>query len=489
MSLSTLASTTALVETTTITLSALLSQIQASTWAAKLRSVPGLLGVFGVSWLAVSAVVRQWRLRGTPPGSLGIWQVVLWMQGPTEFVNTRKERWGPIFKTNMIFSPAVHLTGEHAKLMLKNHKVGWPEHWGTLLGRSSLTMLNGARHKCMRAAASSAFTEAALQSYMPVMQELTRKHLEMWAAESSASGAFNPRNAIKAYTFDVAERIILGTTMGNSESMLATFEAWGKGLEALIPWNLPFTAFRRSLQARASLLSECERIIERKRAMLSGDGSHQQQMRDMLGLVMSSGMRGEPMTQEELLDFCLVIMFAGHDTTTATMQTLLHFLHANPGTMEELRAEVAGVWDGHEAMTWKQVQACQSGKCGRFIAEVLRVVPPVANIHRTATEDMEVLGYRIPKGWKITANCGELHQTYHSLDLDMSLAHSSMVQLENCPFGVGARMCIGYKFAKLELMIWLMELLSQYQIEVKSSTRSVFPMAGMRVVASFSKRR
>lgn len=241
------------------------------------------------------------------------------------------------------------------------------------------------------------------------------------------------------------------------------------------------------MKARAALRCEFRRVIDIKRAMFEADDD--QRIHDMLGLVLHSGMRGEPMSQEELLDFCLVIMFAGHDTTCATMQTVLHFLHANPSTVAELQAEVAGVWDGSQPMTWAQVQACQSGKCGRFISEVLRVLPPAPNIHRTVTQDMELLGYRIPAGWKISANLAELHQSAHSLELDMSLDHSSLTQLENCPFGVGARMCIGYKFANLELAIWLMTLLSKYQVHVKSSTRHVFPMAGMRVHASFSKRR
>merc|ERR1712115_8323 len=99
------------------------------------------------------------------------------------------------------------------------------------------------------------------------------------------------------------------------------------------------------------------------------------------------------MTDEELQDFCLVIMFAGHDTTCASMQTMLHFLHTNPSIWAELRGEVEGAWDGKAAPTWTQVCACLSGKCGRFVSEVLRVLPPAPNIYRTVEKDVELLGY------------------------------------------------------------------------------------------------
>merc|ERR1712032_1588758 len=101
---------------------------------------------------------------------------------------------------------------------------------------------------------------------------------------------------------------------------------------------------------------------------------------------------------------------------------------------------------------------------------------------------MEYLGYRIPKGWKISANFEEMHKASNNPDFDLTLDHNGLKQLENCPFGLGARMCIGYKFAKLELVVWLMHLLSKYEIRVEKSKQVVLPMVSMTVQAAFTRR-
>lgn len=431
--------------------------------------------------LVVRAILRRLQLRRTPPGSLGL--PVLGESGeyvahPVKFVQDRKRRYGPIFKSDILFSKTVFFASEeHAKLMLKVPSIGWPQHFMDLLGWTAMAAINGPRHKFQRAVGNAAFTDAALASYVPEIEALTRKHLELWAAKSS-KGPYDPHEDVKLYTFEIAEKILMGTSSGNGlESMLATFNTWLGGFEALVPFNLPFTSFGKAMRARSVLLKEYQRIIDEKRATNNLDGN------DMLSLVMKEGKRGEPMTDEELRDFSISIMFAGHDTTKSTIQTMLHYIQAKPTIRDELEKEVSAVWDGKSPLTWQQTQTCQAGKCGRFCAEILRVIPPVSNLFRLVTEDMEVGGYIIPKGWKVTASIPDLH---NAPDLDMSVDHSSLKQLENCPFGVGNRMCIGYKFAKLELIIWLMCTLRNYDVCVKESKELLFPFRYMNVQVAFS---
>nr|AMR99693.1 ABA-8-hydroxylase [Scrippsiella trochoidea] len=417
-----------------------------------------------------------------PPGSLGlpiVGESLASIADPVKFVQDRKLRYGPIFKTNILFSPTVCLTGEHAKLFTKIPSIGWPQHWVDLLGWTAMAAINGPRHKFQRAIGNAAFTDQALASYVPKVEALTRKHLELWVAKSSM-GPFDPHEDVKLYTFEIAEKILLGTSSGNDlGSMLKTFNTWLAGLEALVPFNLPFTCFGKAMQARSVLLKDYQRIIDQKRATGNLDGS------DMLSLVMKEGKRGEPMTDEELKDFSINIMFAGHDTTKATVQTMLHFIQQKPAIREQLEEEISAVWDGKSPLTWEQTQTCQDGKCGRFCAEILRVVPVVNNIYRLVTEDTEFEGYIIPKGWKVTASIPELHSVE---DIDLSVDHSSLKQLENCPFGMGHRMCIGYKFAKLELIIWLMCTLRNYQVSIEESKEFLFPFHYMSVKAAFSRK-
>jgi len=432
--------------------------------------------------LVVRIVLRRRQLRRTPPGSLGLpilGESIDYLADPVKFVQDRKLRYGPIFKTGLLFSPTVHLTGEQAKMLAKIPSIGWPQHFMDLLGETSMAAINGPRHKFQRAVGNAAFSDAALASYVPEVEALTRKHLDLWA-EKSVAGPYDPHEDIKLYTFEIAEKVLMGTSSGNGlRSTLETFNTWLSGFEALVPFNLPFTCFGKAMRARSALLEEYQRIIDQKRASDDIDG------RDMLSLVMKEGKRGEPMSDQELRDFSITIMFAGHDTTKATIQTMLHFLDAKPTIREELEKEISATWDGKSPLTWEQIQTCQVGKCGRFCGEILRVMPVVNNLYRLATEDTEVAGYVIPKGWKVTASIPDLH---NAQEMDLSVDHQSLKQLENCPFGVGNRMCIGYKFAKLELMIWLMCALRNYQVTVKESKELFFPFHYMNVKVAFSHR-
>mmetsp|Transcript_34003 Transcript_34003/g.107992 ORF Transcript_34003/g.107992 Transcript_34003/m.107992 type:complete len:123 (-) Transcript_34003:106-474(-) len=118
----------------------------------------------------------------------------------------------------------------------------------------------------------------------------------------------------------------------------------------------------------------------------------------------------------------------------------------------------------------------------------MRVIPVINTISRAVVEDMEIEGYLIPKGWKVSANLAEVHQIKDMLDIDISNDHKSMRLLENCPFGLGNRMCLGYKFANFELTVWLMCILSKYSIAVTKSQRVPFLFHHVAVQAAFTSK-
>merc|ERR1719436_477465 len=55
-------------------------------------------------------------------------------------------------------------------------------------------------------------------------------------------------------------------------------------------------------------------------------------------------------------------------------------------------------------------------------------------------------------------------------------------------FGAGGRMCIGYKFAMDELLVFLLNVLHGYDFEVTKSEKVVFPFAFWKVTAQFMQR-
>merc|ERR1719446_4370 len=161
-----------------------------------------------------------------------------------KFAETRVKKYGPVFTTHLFFSPCVYLAGPVCKEVFKNRTIAWPSTWTELLGEHSMAVINGEPHKKQRSIAAKAFTPEALASYVPRLQEVTQKHLERWAEKGErATERYNPIDDIQKYTFEIAEKLLLGRSTGETDKgLVATFKIWLAGYEALVPFNLPFTA-------------------------------------------------------------------------------------------------------------------------------------------------------------------------------------------------------------------------------------------------------
>lgn len=423
-----------------------------------------------------------------PPGSLGLpglGETLSFVLSPQAFVNKRKAKHGPIFKTHILFSPAVYLDGKHAKLLFKNTHIGWPSNWNELLGPHSMAAISGPRHKFQRSVSASAFQPAALQSYLPVLQELTMKHLNAWADSTGGSRDLEPE--IQLYTFEAAESILLGTRSSGSDLMkaLVPFKAWLIAFQGLVPLNVPWTAHGKGMRARDELMKYYQSVVDQKRASPSSEAS------DMLTNVMNARENGELMTDAELLDFCLVMMFAGHDTTKCSIQTMLYYLQKQPDVAKELEDEVSKIWDGKSPITWDMAQRAQKGKCGRFIEEMLRLKAPVAAVYRVVQEDIQYEGFAIPKGWKLfTSPIVQHEQISTKQDIDLSMDYTGLREDQYSPFGGGSRKCIGYNFAKLELVVWIMCTLTHFtpKVDIARSHETYVPFIFYKVQAEFARK-
>mmetsp|Transcript_97706 Transcript_97706/g.271852 ORF Transcript_97706/g.271852 Transcript_97706/m.271852 type:complete len:200 (-) Transcript_97706:87-686(-) len=185
------------------------------------------------------------------------------------------------------------------------------------------------------------------------------------------------------------------------------------------------------------------------------------------------------MRDDELADFFIQILFAGHDTTLASLQNLLCVLADAPADVEELlEAEVKNVWDGQAELAWHQVQACMRGVCGRFIGEVFRLMPPLPFVLRRVEHDASVGELRVEQGHIIFASIvGQHAKLSERLGAEVSLGHdhASLPSHEYLPFGIGPRRCPGDRFTKMLLTVWVMHLVANHKVEVRRYERRASP--------------
>ena len=250
------------------------------------------------------------------------------------------------------------------------------------------------------------------------------------------------------------------------------------------------------MNARDRILVTVEQLIETFKRENPPESERAQ--KSMMGRVCyGTDEDGNPIDPEDLKDNVLNMIFAGHDTTYASMGTALHYLSQHPDVMEALTEEVESF---HEPLDFDELK--NAPVLNAFLAESWRMDPPVAGAFRKLCQDTEYKGYKLPKDMVVRYNIlaasqnNELYPTPnqfeiqrylpkdHPLAVDKDL-HADGVDYNNLKanypiFGGGAHSCLGSHFAKLEMRVLLTRLLQSYDLEVRNSEKVHFPVNGWK---------
>jgi brassinosteroid-6-oxidase 1 len=88
--------------------------------------------------------------------------------------------------------------------------------------------------------------------------------------------------------------------------------------------------FHYVLQARKNILSMLSQLIEKRRA---SQETHQ----DMLGCLMRSDENRHKLTDAEIIDQIITILYSGYETVSTTTMMAIKYLHDHPRVLQELR--------------------------------------------------------------------------------------------------------------------------------------------------------
>jgi len=399
-----------------------------------------------------------------PPGSFGlplIGETIAFLRDP-HFAQKRQKKYGPIFKTHIMGRPTVILTGSEANRFILSSDMdrfswreGWPDTFKELLGES-LFLQEGAEHQRNRKLLMPAFHGKALANYVATMELLTRSYVEKW----EKLGTFAWVAEFKQLTFDIASTLLIGSESGQQTAYLSRlFSDLTNGLFAP-PLRWGWTTYGRALQARDRLLAHIEEVVLQRQ---------EQPTQDALGLlVQSCDEEGNKLSMQELKVQALLLLFAGHETTTSMMSSLCMALAQHPDVMEQVRAEQQQVGvDGD--LTIDQLR--QMTYLDLVLREVERMYPPVGGGFRGVIESFEFNGYHVPKGWLALYRCTESNRDsriYKDPDLfdpdrfAPSRAEHKKQEFSLVTFGGGPRNCLGMAFAQMEMKIVAAHLLRKY---------------------------
>jgi len=234
-------------------------------------------------------------------------------------------------------------------------------------------------------------------------------------------------------------------------------------LAAFLPEWIPTPANRRYRSARADLREFIERTID-ERDREGGD--------DLLGLMLDAETEdGQRLDEVEIRDQLVTFLFAGHETSALALTYAVLCLAQHPEEADRLRAEYDEVLDA-DRPTLADLGALDATE--RVIQETLRLYPPAYVIFRETTDPVEVGGYRLPEGRKLTLPQFRLHRDDRfwddpqRFDPDRFARDVDRPEYAYFPFGGGPRHCIGMRFARMELKTVLATLLERAEFDLLS---------------------
>jgi cytochrome P450 len=161
---------------------------------------------------------------------------------------------------------------------------------------------------------------------------------------------------------------------------------------------------------------------------------------DVASLLATAEIDGDPIGDQEILSYFIIIATAGHDTTSSTTAGGLLALLQNPDQMARLRADPALL--------------------AGAIDEMIRWVTPVKHFFRTAAADATV-------GEKAIKAGDALLMCYPSGNRDEDVFEEPFsFRIDRKPnrhiaFGYGPHVCLGQHLAKMEIRVFFEELFAR----------------------------
>ncbi|XP_057467428.1 LOW QUALITY PROTEIN: abscisic acid 8'-hydroxylase CYP707A2-like [Actinidia eriantha] len=408
----------------------------------------------------LSSVRRKLPL---PPGSLG-WPYIgetfqLYSQNPNVFFASKVKKFGSILKTHILGCPCVMISSpEAAKLVLVTRahlfKPTFPASKERMLGKQAIFFHQGDYHTKLRKLVLRAFMPESIRTIVPEIESIAVGMMKSWEGQ-----LINTFQEMKTYAFNVALLSIFGKEeVLNREDLKKCYYILEKGYNSM-PINLPGTLFHKSMKARKELAQILANVISIQRQMKHNH-------RNLLGSLMSDK---EGLTDEQVADNIIGVIFAARDTTASVLTWILKYLAENPSVLqavteeqEEIMREKCG---GEKVLVWEDTKKMPI--TSRVIQETLRVASILSFTFREAVEDVEFEGYLIPKGWKVLPLFRNIHHSPDNFSepekFDPSRFEVAPKPNTFMPFGSGTHSCPGNELAKLEILILLHHLTTKYR--------------------------
>lgn len=254
------------------------------------------------------------------------------------------------------------------------------------------------------------FTPATVNGLRPRVRELTGELLDAVAADGRM-------DVVRDLAYPLPANIIA-----------EMFGMPTADRDRLRVWSRQIAAVFHNVGAERLMVSQ-DSVLEMQDYLREIVADRRARPQDDLISMFAAAEREGVVTEDEIVANCVLLLFAGHETTANLIASGLHVLMANQDQMELLKSD--------------------PGRTRAAIEEMLRVAGPVVTVVRQAVEPVTIAGHVVPAGQHLflavyTAN----HDPAVFPDpmrFDITRKHN-----RHLAFGMGAYYCLGAALARVE---------------------------------------
>ncbi|MEV6948931.1 cytochrome P450 [Streptomyces sp. NPDC051172] len=315
------------------------------------------------------------------------------------------------------------------------------------------------------------FQSRQLDAYVTVMEDHTRRLMDRMGER----GELDLVDELGVLVMRIAADAFLGADASEHvRGFFPLFRAFSGGMDPVLPGWLPVPRLVRSRRAREVLRRDLLGLLDHRRR-------HPVDPPDFLQMLAESRYAdGGEVSDLVLANLVLMLIWAGHETTTGHLAWAFADLLSHPGELERVRVEAreAGAWGGGLSVGAVHRLAYLE----RALRETERLHPVAFMLAREAVEAMSFGGYRVEAGTMVflsPAISHRLAQEYPDpgvfrpdrfLDAPQGVA-------DLIGFGGGLHRCLGVRFAYLEMKVVMTLLLQRYDFTLVDE---VVPVRGAR---------
>lgn len=276
-------------------------------------------------------------------------------------------------------------------------------------------------HTRLRSQSMSAFTVRSVEAWRPRIEAMAHKLLDQVAPAGAKSGRMD---VVRDFAFPLPAMVImelLGVPLEDRDQLKSWTADGIEFLGALRTSANPMELTQRAVASHMAMRDYARTLVAKKRVAPQDDFISR--------LVAVQQAEDGRLDEEEVLAQSILLLAAGHETTTNLIANGLLALLRNPEQMQVLR--------GKPELARSAVE------------EMLRYDPPVQMLARMTTAPVEIDGHAVPAGQRLALIIAAANRDPEHFD-NPSRFEITRERNDHISFGFDRHLCLGAQLARLE---------------------------------------